>query len=449
MSDKISLEHLIRNIAEGKFTPSDEPKINLEHTIKNVMVDEGWKLKDAKKVYDYLTGMWKTVEKSNLPATIEKEKDVVGHKINLPSVAPETKTNLPTGVSNKTSNLPATRVPAEPPATAPSFPLAKPETTTATAVATATTAALQSNPKTATATKTATPTQTPTDTKTVEKPTVAPKVAPVNPPETQVAPKPDKKAGVPTSNQPPANNAKKTAVPKGYVGKGKSIPHFYSYDVLHRVPVNHHLSFAMPEIREENERKNIENVPRSGDRHDLEYVGRKKKNTLARNASVKNVVSEGKKLADVVKKTVNDANKTNKTKVFDNPPVIINPDLNKVSVTEGSALVKAATSPGALSVGLDAPSVIGLAKRGEYKKALSAAGTALVGGALTATPGVGTFLSAMEPTPAGEGEDELTKRLTAKPKTLAPGEGIKLSKKPAIKTLAPGEGIKLQPKKPN
>ena len=37
MSDnRLSLEHIIRNIAEGKFTPSDEPKITLEHTIKNV-----------------------------------------------------------------------------------------------------------------------------------------------------------------------------------------------------------------------------------------------------------------------------------------------------------------------------------------------------------------------------------------------------------------------------
>ena len=37
MSDKtFSLEHIIRNIAEGKFTPSDEPKVNLSHAIRNV-----------------------------------------------------------------------------------------------------------------------------------------------------------------------------------------------------------------------------------------------------------------------------------------------------------------------------------------------------------------------------------------------------------------------------
>lgn len=33
---KLSLEHIIRNIAEGKSTPSDNPKISLEHAIKNV-----------------------------------------------------------------------------------------------------------------------------------------------------------------------------------------------------------------------------------------------------------------------------------------------------------------------------------------------------------------------------------------------------------------------------
>lgn len=37
MTDKrLSLEHIIRNIAEGKFTPSDEPKVSLEHAIRNV-----------------------------------------------------------------------------------------------------------------------------------------------------------------------------------------------------------------------------------------------------------------------------------------------------------------------------------------------------------------------------------------------------------------------------
>lgn len=33
---KFSLEHIIRNIAEGKFTPSDEPKVTLEHAIREV-----------------------------------------------------------------------------------------------------------------------------------------------------------------------------------------------------------------------------------------------------------------------------------------------------------------------------------------------------------------------------------------------------------------------------
>ncbi len=38
MSDKYSsLEHIIRNIAEGRFTPSDQPKINLEHAIREAV----------------------------------------------------------------------------------------------------------------------------------------------------------------------------------------------------------------------------------------------------------------------------------------------------------------------------------------------------------------------------------------------------------------------------
>jgi hypothetical protein len=37
MADNVlSLEHIIRNIAEGKFTPSDEPKVNLSHAVRNV-----------------------------------------------------------------------------------------------------------------------------------------------------------------------------------------------------------------------------------------------------------------------------------------------------------------------------------------------------------------------------------------------------------------------------
>jgi hypothetical protein len=37
MSDKtLALEHIIRNIAEGKFTPSDEPKVSLAHAVRNV-----------------------------------------------------------------------------------------------------------------------------------------------------------------------------------------------------------------------------------------------------------------------------------------------------------------------------------------------------------------------------------------------------------------------------
>ena len=39
--DRLSLEHIIRNIAEGKFTPSDEPKISLEHAIRNVQESVG------------------------------------------------------------------------------------------------------------------------------------------------------------------------------------------------------------------------------------------------------------------------------------------------------------------------------------------------------------------------------------------------------------------------
>ena len=58
------------------------------------------------------------------------------------------------------------------------------------------------------------------------------------------------------------------------------------------------------------------------------------------------------------------------------------------------------------------------AKSGEYKKALSTAGTAAVQGALTYTPGLGTALQVMAPTPAGAAtsEFERQKKLGVTPK---------------------------------
>lgn len=93
-----------------------------------------------------------------------------------------------------------------------------------------------------------------------------------------------------------------------------------------------------PTIKEESGtavRKSIQDMPRkdAGDRHNIEYVGRKDADPktaaekTSRQAQYKiKVIDEAKKLADVVKRVKKESD--NQTKVFDN--VVINPDLNRV-----------------------------------------------------------------------------------------------------------------------
>ena len=83
-------------------------------------------------------------------------------------------------------------------------------------------------------------------------------------------------------------------------------------------------------------RKQIQDMPRknAGDRHDIEYVGKKDadpKSTaekISRQAQYKiKVIDEAKKLADVVKKVRKESGE-GKTKVYNN--IVINPDLNRI-----------------------------------------------------------------------------------------------------------------------
>ena len=116
-------------------------------------------------------------------------------------------------------------------------------------------------------------------------------------------------------------------------------------------------------------------------------------------------------------------------------PVILDPVLKQVT-PEGDMksankrykkIVKEAIAEAKLPVAGIAGSGLGVmdklstaynqAKAGEYKKALSTAGTAAVQGALTYTPGLGTALQVMAPTPAGAAtsEFERQKKLGVKP----------------------------------
>jgi hypothetical protein len=166
------------------------------------------------------------------------------------------------------------------------------------------------------------------------------------------------------------------------------------------------------------DREEVEVVPRrdSGDRKKLEYVGRPKtkQDILARNAAAKiQVIDEGKKMSALVKKTVKEkaANQNalgdGKTKVFTNPPVVINPNLNRIDLNVAEGVL---TSPATLSVGSELPGIYDLLKRGEYKKALNATGAAVVGGLLTKSPGIGTALATMAPDQANAGEDEFARQ---------------------------------------
>ena len=124
-----------------------------------------------------------------------------------------------------------------------------------------------------------------------------------------------------------------------------------AYDTLHKVPAKVGLGHAKKHKMHAEEtatdaRKEIEFMPRSGDRKKLEYVGRlnsadpkSKKSTLGRTGSViKKMggyadIAESKKNANIIKTVVQNARDGN-TKVFDygKDVLVINPDTQKVTL---------------------------------------------------------------------------------------------------------------------
>jgi hypothetical protein len=618
MSDKLSLEHVIRNIATGNFTPSDQPKITLEHAIKKVVRKESsFGAKDSKPIDEDVGGLVgsgtggegklhaesskkkvkEDEEDSKLPGSEDKMDEAVGHmgtdkfqgnqfksvRTSTPHIrppgkstegsesqAPEnvsrqrslakekssmtlqgkvnegvktkvvdflshlrtapthnvpavvTKSGLPAAAGSKEvatvtkkSTLPTTTTPATKTAVAPKAKVA-PETKTEVKPETKTTTT--TGVKTDTPTKTETPTKSSTTT-----PVVAPTVTTTPATEPKVAAPTNTKPMVAIPPIPPAGtNPPTPAKPKAFSFKGPKlgVPHDANFDILDYVPVKVKTHFAKKETRyasmkEENERRSIENVPRkdAGDRKELEYVGRKntKQKTLARNASIKNVIDEGRNLAKVVKKVVKEtgAGKDDltdgKTRVYDNPPIIINPpekivDLNvaegvigklaKSAIGTTAATTAASGAAGAAAAkyyGGDAKDVKQTAidtaksvftdpyekfKKGDYKGAAwDVATTATppgaaaevggllskgaeylarqtkvgqeVGKAIGKIPGASTAADYMRKAGETLGVREPKEPLKSE-KPLAPGEGIKLEPKAKVKPLAQGEPIKLK-----
>lgn len=499
MSDKkLSLEHIIRNIASGNFTPSDTPKITLEHAIKKVVRKESsYAAKDSKPIDekkkevmpdeedDEIAGsddkidesvgfmgtdkfqgsQFKSVRSSTphikppgpshghsqAPENVSRQRTIAKEKSSMTMQGRVTEAFKPKDVKTavkgaedmfdllknvvkageKDAQLPVVygakpvAKAAEKQAAKPSVPQnlpsvkpveTKPEVATQTTskpevktevptgtteptgskLAPAAVAAGTAIPVIATAVKMATPSSPKTATDVATEPKAVPKV------------------GVPAGGGKPGM----PLIPAG--GMLRSINPQDYYNALHHVPVKTQVHFAKKHKMHEEikDREEVEVVPRkdAGDRKKLEYVGRPKtkQETLARNAAAKiQVIDEGKKISALVKKTVKekaasqDALGDGKTKVFANPPVVINPNLNRIdlNVAEG-----ALTSPATLSVASDLPGIYDLLKKGEYKKALNATGAAVVGGMLTKSPGIGTALATMTPDQANAGEDEFARQ---------------------------------------
>ena len=99
-------------------------------------------------------------------------------------------------------------------------------------------------------------------------------------------------------------------------------------------------------MKEETERKQIENMPRKGDRKTIEYVGRKSadpktsKEKTSRLATIKNVIDEAKKAMADKKIRAEDG----KTKVYDygDNVLVINPDQKRINldVDNGDKIAK-------------------------------------------------------------------------------------------------------------
>lgn len=469
----------------------------------------------TKTISDFLRGL-RTAPTSNLPAVrgttgvATKKSTEVSARTGTTAVATR-KTSVPTGAVPETP--PAVK-PAEPkvevkpevatkpkvdvktePKTEPKVAPAKVEPKVDTKVATKTPDLSKVATATAAAIGAGVASLTTPDKKIVATPTTAtePKVAVPTPPVAGVPPIP--------SELPSKSKRFKFKAPRG------GVPHNVDYFVLDYVPVKTQTHFAKKEtkyaVKEENERKNIQNVPRpdAGERKELEYVGRKntKQKTLARNASVKNVIDESKKLAKTVKRVVKETDGlgSGKTKVYDDPPVIINPGLKPIDLNVAEGVVKGLAGLGATYAGFGAagsvPSAYEKAKKGDYigagKELAKGAADAIVstvkepyerykkgditGAAISAAsmvPEIGLPAAALDyarevgrdPNDKGtpiiphkvtpgvntaktfERMKSSSSSTTPETKPLAPGEGIKLQTKQKVKPLAPGEPIKLK-----
>lgn len=154
---------------------------------------------------------------------------------------------------------------------------------------------------------------------------------------------------VPAAVEAPATattpkSAETTTTPKDEKEKPKfpglgalGVPHAIDYTAsfLHRpkVSAGHAKPHKRHAMREESERKEIENMPRKGDRRSIEYVGRKDSDSkstrekTSRLATIKNVIDEARK---AMKSRTEDG----KTKVYDygDDVVIINPNQKRVDL---------------------------------------------------------------------------------------------------------------------
>lgn len=279
--------------------------------------------------------------------TLEKEK------IELPPLAPEA--NLPAVVKNPKvpENLPNIAPPASTTSTslvvkepkASELPALEVKPTTKTSVApdlkTQTSTPVQTLPrdKTAVAARPDVPViqQTGTGLKAVPETKV-----PLRP-TTPIRPEP-KETIRPEAKEPvrPEAKPKRSRIPPLPLRKAH---HEVDYKTLHRIPVktNTHLAKKNIEYVKEESRKDVEAVPRKGNRKDIEYVGRKDKDALTRQASQKSLSETVKKVVKEKKGVLGDGT----TKVY--PNVIINPPMNRqdLNVQEGKTLsniVSAATS---------------------------------------------------------------------------------------------------------
>jgi len=153
-------------------------------------------------------------------------------------------------------------------------------------------------------------------------PKVEPKVEPKDVNQTTVV----TKTATATPPLPPPPPEKKSS-------EDKDVPSFpspsstkdYGYDVLHRLGVKKSRGIAKAHrMHEESERKQIENVPRKGDRKSIAYVGRSEddpktaKEKTSRQAAYKiNVIDENKKLAGIVLSAVKDKKQQMKARTED------------------------------------------------------------------------------------------------------------------------------------